>query len=649
MKTLAKHHVLRTVFSSVLCAISILLSAQGGQTGQSSIITEIPRTQAQLTIAQEAKISKLEQLDYVEEIRIVSVQDLSQAENKGYLPLTIPSTVGNHNLQMTRVKYENDHDYTISGTLVNSSSITVATSVWGYFSIVATAYGKGGYFHMNDEFYSLFPLDANRCLWIKGRSSNDKPDCLSIATSVSTPSSNLDFCEDDNDCTTEVRVMVLITPEAEAFFSMTETFPTPFSAAIYAAVGIESTNVALRRSEVSNKEISYFYKVVDFINLSSSIADDIGDLATHPQIQELRAMHHADLVVMLTDERYPLAAGAVNNVGCIEEHCAYAIVEAPEMLKPRWAFAHEVGHLLGALHNRSFNGGNDDTNICAHGFKFEDADGTTRRTLHALISDDDVAATAERILNYSNADVSFNGTPTGELRDNGESFAENAQYMKHATCVVATHFPPLEWSVYLDGPNRICQPFSFFYTSVINEPAVGFLGQAPYTYEWHWSLFATDDGEFLSNNTSLSISIINNSFLFNYEEFFLILTVNSSDGQSIRVRKKVEHPCTGLQNLSEPSSTVINASQISTQQKAVDFTVYPTISQGQISLTSPVTGSIDMTVVDLNGRIVEQTSMFTHAAETITLDISNFPTGSYFIRLTSDKATTTLPLFLIQP
>lgn len=74
-------------------------------------------------------------------------------------------------------------------------------------------------------------------------------------------------------------------------------------------------------------------------------------------------------------------------------------------------------------------------------------------------------------------------------------------------------------------------------------------------------------------------------------------------------------------------------------KKNVEFMVYPTITNDQFTIkTKDHSETIRATVIDLNGRTVKQ---ITIDSELTIVDVSELPVGAYFVRLSSDKGTST--------
>jgi hypothetical protein len=187
-----------------------------------------------------------------------------------------------------------------------------------------------------------------------------------------------------------------------------------------------------------------------------------------------------------------------------------------------------VGHIFGARHNRTSNGGNDDEDICAHARRFDDINNIQRRTILAGLGNvvNDPFSGQGRILNYSNPDVDFNGATTGTNNN------DNAKAIRNTGCAVGSFRSSPIFNVEIAGPISLCSPHGqapVDYGAAVNMPAIGNPGMAPYTYAWSWSPNPNFSPSFSLGSTQ-SITI---GTPLACPKFYLRLTVTSSDNITI--------------------------------------------------------------------------------------------------------------------
>ena len=589
-----------------------------------------------LTSTQLQKIQEFSALDYVDHIDFVTIGDLAAFDDHGYIHFTVPD-IENTVLKSegTIVKYVNGSDYEWAGKLTDRE---------GFLMLVARPEGKAGYIKLEDNFYTLLPIDNERNIVLKYKpSAYGEPDCLSTNPTSSMP---VDYCEEDNNtCPAEIKTLVIITPEArEVFLGM----GNPFIAVLVAELGVQATNFGFQSSQVVNKQLAREFMFIDWFELSDNIIDDIFELAGNDEIVDLREQTHADLVVMLTDNRYAGFSGAAlgGNAPCFD--CAFAIVEVESMIMPRWTFAHEVAHLFGADHNRSSNVGNceelfgnadcgaDDDN-CAHGWRFTDSGGTDRRTIMSLLHSTEQAAGIERILHYSNPDVDYEGVATGDDQSGTGDDSDNSRIIRNSGCLISNYFPPNNLSVMIHGPTLLCPGDPTPHNSTINEPALGYIGQPPYTYEWRWSLFPTATG-FPFSNPGLAddptFKVSNFPFLYDFAEFWLILKVTSqTDGASATANFKVKILDGCFSNPPEGLVGGIVHEVALAPKKTSSFsqpTFYPNPTHGIFTIVDP-SPIFSIEITTLQGRTVLFEEM-NEGQKEIVEDISSLPAGFYFVK-----------------
>lgn len=142
---------------------------------------------------------------------------------------------------------------------------------------------------------------------------------------------------------TVVDVLVLYTPAAAASVAnINNTID----------LAIAQANQSFRNSEITAAQASVRLvgrQQVSFTE-GTNIFDDHTAITYSSYFQSLRNQYHADIVVLMTDEAYGDSYGVAWAPANIIQ--AYAIVVASRAT-PRYTFAHELGHLLGAHHQRS--------------------------------------------------------------------------------------------------------------------------------------------------------------------------------------------------------------------------------------------------------------------------------------------------------
>ena len=439
--------------------------------------------------------------------------------------------------------------------------------------------------------------------------------------------------ESYNTCPAMVHVLVLVTPEAAQWFG--ESFNNPFISALYVALGLYSVDFAFFNSDIPNKNVRF--TVLPFsMTLTNDIIIDRNNLVINAQ--GLREQYEADLVVMLTDTRYGGFFGVVNCIGPYYD-CGYSMTVAQFMLSPRYTFAHEIGHLFGARHNRPYNGGNDPADVCSHAWKFTDGNGNVQRTILASSSATNPSGPGGRILHYSNPVVQYVNAPTGTPDD------DNAKTIRNAGCEVADYYESGEMMVGISGPSVSCDiEWETFFADVIPANA-GTPGQPPYSYQWRWNttgVFTTSNpGTYLGNGSSVTVGSLA------CPKFYLWLAVTSSDGVlATTIRRISTKSCPGCpqdQMLVVPSGNFLVS-------KHVGIYPNPTTDKAVISFSVGKESLVRYTLSDIQGRVLLRSGIqaFPKGIHTMELDLGGVPRGIYNCTIEVDGALTMHKLVITQ-
>ncbi|MDP3841509.1 MAG: M12 family metallo-peptidase [Oxalobacteraceae bacterium] len=147
------------------------------------------------------------------------------------------------------------------------------------------------------------------------------------------------------------------------------------------------------------------------------------DRLTNPQdpvfrsVHQLREQYKADLVVLVVEDTTWCGEAKDINVG---PAAGFAVVSRICLLAPRYSFAHELGHLLGARHDRQ-----SDPELTP----FRWAHGYVNATKWRTIMSYDVCGGCPRVLRWSNPHLEYAKEPTGsfEYEHDARVWLENAR------------------------------------------------------------------------------------------------------------------------------------------------------------------------------------------------------------------------------
>lgn len=214
--------------------------------------------------------------------------------------------------------------------------------------------------------------------------------------------SNAPPSHEDSD--SAIDVMVLYTPAARSAVGGTSAIHALIELAVAEAnEGYANSDVTQRLRLVHTEEVAYtepknstFTKALQALTLDSDGQMD--------EIHALRDTHGADLVSLVIDDRNYCGLGWQNNKPSpSDERWAFSVV-MHACIAGNYSLAHELGHNMGAKHDRL--NANDSGLPYAYGYQDSSED---FRTIMAYNCD----SWCPRINHWSNPRVTVNGKPTG--------------------------------------------------------------------------------------------------------------------------------------------------------------------------------------------------------------------------------------------
>ena len=487
-------------------------------------------------------------------IRLVSINHLQNYLNGDALTFTLAGVSDTLKPRGVFVQSAGSADYTWWGELPDAE---------GYVGITANSTGKLVVVSTPTQRYMLHPLSSRYNAQV-----TYEPDTLDKRCALEDPETDPPpgpGCEIDN-CKDIVNVLVLVTPEA-----VTEVVgynPDPVYALLYFTLGEQTMNYILMNSSVTGKTFRFVTELyTTSFELSINIFDDMDSLEIDQKAWNRLGANQADAIVLLTDDRY----GNFLGIESIQPNVSAAIVTAKHMFGPDWTFAHEIGHMLEARHSREYQGGNipDNSPGCNTGYRAELPGGVYLFTVMAVIDEGET-----RIPYFSNPNIYASGVPIG----NSKSY--NAAYITETICSVADFFPTDELAADIAGVEPNCNQ-STSYTANIDPPGAGVPGNGPFTYKWYFGAAPYTNptaGIFIGNGASVNL----NAATIPYAEYWLYLSVHSSDGVTATSLRKFVNPCFA----SEEKSGVAEAGE----QPETGFVCYPNPAADR--LTIAVSGAL---------------------------------------------------------
>ena len=591
------------LYFTLLCCISTTIKAQ-----KIDLFQEISSDMASLTkeenlILDAYKVKKT--TNFVKLVRMPT--SLSELNNFDVRPLGEEGTLK----AIKSTVNANDED-------VQASWVGNFDNGRGHMILFSTAIGKFGSLFYDDKSVEIFPIRPDLAVYVQNDSRKNPG--LKCAESKDTPTDGV-FCEAKNDCTAVIDVLVIIHKAALVVFNPA---PNPsgnlnlgyLSQNSFIQLKIKQeitrTNLAFKNSDIPNKTLRLAgIRVLDMplspdnlspLNSFTAIKDDKESLISNSKAIQFRKDTKADLVVMITNQKYLGVTGVTTQFPVAPKNL-YTIIEA-STIGPDLTFQHEIGHMLGASHTIDVTGPDKD---CGHAHYLPNGNSTI------------VGYTPVRILHYSNPDVKFLGDLTGSPDHN------NARKIQNAACLVADYSDKLtsgDFS-FIDGKSTICCNCVNAYTAY----TTSWISGNGLSYVWEWSIDASFTNPNIISKTTKTISIPN----FTKDFFYVRAKMVTPGGLTFQTVKRidVEQPC------------------FSTNPKTVsNVTLAPNPADDFLDLTydSAIDDSGRFTILSSSGNVFQTSKLnITRGTNTYNIVLDDIPSGIYYAQFVSSTSSIVLP------
>jgi len=437
-------------------------------------------------------------------------------------------------------------------------------------------------------------------------------------------------------------------------------------------LAIQETNQAYSNSGVVNVSVVLEHSEEFNFNEGNDIENDLESLIVHPNAQDLREDHNADVVILLTGpEAYPIVdyggdcedefidcppdSGPPNRnefewgiAGTLhlEEERAYAIVNVSKAAGPTYTFAHELGHIQGAWHHPDDIHSDDLTEnppLYDYGFGHRVSYScysffTCKRATIMSWSLDSYT----HIKAFSNPHINApHGPALGIVNER-----ENYKVLNNTREIVSDFRDanePIAGISHTPGTtHQYGQNFTF------NDNSCG--GEGSISYQWRKSYGNPFNYGPAHTSSSWFVALSPGTW-------YIKLTVNTSEGQSsskvISVQAQ-EHEDEGCQP-GFPCGPIPKIVSPGTEQAPESFALLPAYPNpfnpaSQIDFELPETRHVTLGVYDMTGRKVAVLAdqSFTSGRHRVNFNAAGLSSGMYFVRMQAGEFVQTQTVTLVK-
>lgn len=421
----------------------------------------------------------------------------------------------------------------------------------------------------------------------------------------------------------EIRVLVLYT--ADAVIS-----GNPYATARQL---ISELNTTTGSSGLKNGAIRFTLAhtalLEGFVEDHSDSKGDIKKLRNHTVAKQLRDDYLADVVILFTRHKaYSDVAGRAYSVKAKEEN-AYCLAWITAV-QDGYTGSHEIGHLIGCRHQRClFNccQSADVSPVYAHGYPIGD---DYRTIMYAN------ACSRTRVGRWSNPFVQYKGHITGNMNNNNA-----LRLYKRAPKVACFRegappnpSPPLRYLFNISGDDFLCAGPNHLPLYTAEYDSTGFPGAQ---FIWEVSENGITDWYIPTGLTNNGASCILPDPAFLPERFFLRVTVTGSNSHTefaVMMISQYESPVGDCELMMRGDNTGSGKEDSENKPLSTYITIYPNPTNGVFKVSGldrdrdcmiSVYNSLGREILIKNSKkVVEET-----------IDISAYPKGVYWIRVTN--------------
>jgi len=258
-----------------------------------------------------------------------------------------------------------------------------------------------------------------------------------IAGSVA-PNTCSDFANMTVGTYPEIRLLVLYTDDVAA---ADEDPSQPGDILSEIDIMVEHTNQALKASDIPQRVTLAHAEEIDATDAGVGTQVQVNrlvdpDYVEYQGVLPLRNLHYADVTVLIVQNGLGGASFKMEAVTVGFESLAYAAVNRGSALS-KYDFTHELGHIMGAQHNRPGAGIEMKPYHYNHGYDPDTHPWATVMANPDGSPPDPTTGLEPRLLRFSNPDLAYEGIPTGIASDQADA-ADNRRALRNTAAVVSS-------------------------------------------------------------------------------------------------------------------------------------------------------------------------------------------------------------------
>jgi hypothetical protein len=554
-----------------------------------------------LSNSEQVKLSKIQQDNTIEANWMVNVKPIETVLNGRTLNFTFPGSNVATDFQADFPMFYPSGKYNWRGYNLDGSNFRLLKNEFGY---LGNAYNA-----ITMESYGIFSISDKKTVLVRYKKSNDigpVKGCLTVETETE-PIGAIDR----TDCgTNNIRVLFVYTSLVE------NDVPSPIMTAnatiseinsVCAASGIDATQIYFELAGV---------KLLPNFSESNFIADDVDNLSNNTEVKALRNNVYADIVVFLAKTGHSDGLGKTKTI-CASNKNAYVGVEMA-MATMLFSATHEIGHLIGARHNRKTICASTGADNCTnnHGFLV----GTTMKT---LMTEREGVCTGMMIGRFSNPSSSMMGLITGNAENN------NSAILRDRAGTVACFRPdpplligPTPFLTSITGSSQVCNAQGYYpFQAVISS-----VNSITYPLSYVWETSPIGAGSWTQVSTNNNYLLTNPANLPNYLMTIRLTVTDAAGVTSVCFFEFKRVNCAGNgggdRELIEDSNINRNADNF--------ISVYPNpVSENLV--VKGLKKEDQLSILNINGLQIKQIVNIKNSEGELTLNLSDFPSGIYIL------------------